>query len=107
MMKTIKIFWVAVVFSAAGLWHAASALGQDPSCYLTPSTEKTFFFVRELDQDSNPLGELASGWFNKGDKLAITTRTGRISISYQLSSSDKRIKMDPTGCTGGAVISVP
>lgn len=106
-MKTMKIIWFAVLLSAAGFSHNSPVLGQDPSCYITPSTEKTFFFVRELDQDSNPLGELGSGWFNQGDKVAITTRTGRISINYQLSSSDKRVKMDPTDCSGGAVISVP
>jgi hypothetical protein len=106
-MKTIKVIWVAVVLSAAGWWHEPPALGQDPSCYITPSIEKTFFFVRELDQDSNPLGEIGSGWFSQGDKVAITTRTGQIAISYQLFSSDKRVKMDPTGCSGGTVISVP
>ena len=106
-MKTMKMVWGAVVFWAAVAWLGPPVLGQDPSCYLAPSTEKTFFFVRELDQDSNPLGELGSGWFNLGDKVAITTRTGRIAISYQLSSSDKRVKMDPTDCSGGAVISVP
>jgi hypothetical protein len=106
-MKTMKIIWVAVVLSAAGLWHDPPALGQDPSCYLAPSTEKTFFFVRELDLDSNPLGGLGSGWFNQGDQMPIISRTGRIAISYQVSSSDKRVMMDPTGCSGGTVISVP
>jgi hypothetical protein len=106
-MKTMKIIWVAVFLSAAVLWLGSPALGQEPSCNLSPSTEKTFFFVRELYQDSNPLGELGSGWFNQGDKVAITTRTGQIAISYQLFSSDKRVKMDPTGCSGGTVISVP
>jgi hypothetical protein len=106
-MKTMKVIWFAVFLSAAVFWHNAPALGQDSSCYITPSMEKTFFFVRELDQDGNPLGELGSGWFNQGDKVAIISRTGRISISYQLSSSDKRVKMDPTDCSGGTVISVP
>jgi hypothetical protein len=106
-MKTIKIVWGAVVLSAAALWLGPPVLGQDPSCYLAPSIEKTFFFVRELDSDSNPLGELSSGWFNQGDKMAITTRTGRVAISYQVSSSDKRVMLDPTDCSGGTVISVP
>jgi hypothetical protein len=69
--------------------------------------EKTRIFVRELDQDSNPLGELGSGWVNQGDQAPIISRTGRISISYQLSSSDKSFMKDPTSCSDGAVISVP
>jgi len=106
-MKIIKIVWGAFVFLVAVLWLGPPALGQDPSCYLAPSTEKTFFFVRELDQDSNPLGELGSGWFNQGDRMPVISRTGRIAISYQVSSSDKRIMLDPADCSSGAVISVP
>jgi len=106
-MKTSRLFWIAVFFVAAGFLHDAPALGQSPSCYILASMEKTFIFVRELDQDSNPLGELGSGWINQGDQVPITSRTGQISISYQLSSSDKRYMKDPTGCSGGVVISVP
>jgi hypothetical protein len=106
-MKPMKVIWFAVFLSVAGFCHNAPALGQDPSCYITPSMEKTFFFVRELDRDGNPLGELGSGWFNQGDQMPVISRTGRIAISYQVSSSDKRIMMDPTGCSGGTLISVP
>ncbi len=106
-MKTSRLFRIAVFLVAAGLLHVAPALGQSPSCYVLASMEQTFFFIRELDQDSNPLGELGSGWINQGDRVSITSRTGQISISYQLSSSDKRVMLDPTGCSGGVVISVP
>jgi len=109
-MKTSRLFWIAVFLVAAGLLHDAPALGQSPSCYILASMEKTRIFVRELDQDGNPLRGLDSewsSWVNQGDQMPITSRTGRISISYQLSSSDKSFKMDPTGCSGGAVISVP
>lgn len=106
-MKASRILWIGVFLVAAGLLHEAPALGQSPSCYVLASMEKTFIFVRELDQDSNPLGELGNGWINQGNQLPITSRTGQISISYQLSSSDKRQMMDPTGCSGGVVISVP
>ena len=106
-MKTSRLFWIAVFLVTAGLLHDAPALGQSPSCYVLASMEKTRIFVRELDQDSNPLGELGSGWVNQGDQAPIISRTGRISISYQLSSSDKGFMMDPTGCSDGVVISVP
>jgi hypothetical protein len=66
-MKTSRLFWIAVFFVAAVLLHDAPALGQSPSCYILASMEKTRIFVRELDQDSNPLGELGSGWVNQGD----------------------------------------
>jgi len=72
--------------------------------------EKTRIFVRELDQDGNPLRGLDSewsGWVNLGDRMPIASRTGLISISYRLSSSDKEFMMDPTGCSDGVVISVP
>jgi len=106
-MKTPTALWLAVFFGAVGLLHAIPALGQSPSCYVIASMEKTHIFVRELDQDSNPLGELGSGWVNQGDGVAITSRTGQISISYRLSSSDKGFMMDPTSCSGGAEIPVP
>lgn len=106
-MKTSRILSIAVFAVASALLHEAPAQGQSPSCYVLASMEKTHIFVRELDQDSNPLGELGSGWVNSGDQMPITSRTGRISISYQLSSSDKRFGMDPTGCSGAGVISVP
>jgi len=72
--------------------------------------EKTRIFVRELDQDGNPLRGLDSewsGWVNLGDRMPIASRTGLISISYRLSSSDKEFMMDPTACSDGVVISVP
>jgi hypothetical protein len=106
-MKTSTIIWVAVLLVAAGLLHEAPAQGQGPSCYVTTSMEKTFIFVRELDQDDNPLGQLGSGSVNPGDQMPIVSRTGKISINYQLSSSDKMVMMDPAGCADGAVISVP
>jgi hypothetical protein len=106
-MKTSRLFWMAVFFVAAGLLHNAPALGQSASCYILANMEKTRIFVRELDQDSNPLGELGSGWVNQGDQAPIISRTGRISISYQLSSSDKSFMKDPTSCSDGVVISVP
>ena len=109
-MKTSRILWTALLFVAAGLLHDAPALGQGPSCYVSPSMEKTRIFVRELDQDGNPLRGLHSewsGWVNQGDQMPIISRTGRISISYQLSSSDKGFMKDPTGCSDGIVISVP
>jgi len=106
-MKTSRILWAAVFFVAAGLLHDSTALGQSPSCYVLASMEKTRIFVRELDQDSNPLGELGSGWVNQGDQLPIISRTGQISISYQLASSDKPFMKDPTSCSNGVVISVP
>jgi hypothetical protein len=107
-MKTSSIFLIAVLMAAAGLLlHEAGAQGQGPSCYLTGSTGKTFFFVRELDQDGNPLGQLGSGWVNPGEQMPIISQTGNISINYRLSSSDKMVMMDPTNCSDGAVISVP
>ena len=109
-MKTLRLFWIAVVLVAAGLLHDAPALSQSPSCYILASMEKTRIFVRELDQDGNPLRGLDSewsGWVNLGDRMPIASRTGLISISYRLSSSDKEFMMDPTGCSDGVVISVP
>jgi hypothetical protein len=109
-MKTSRLFWIAVFLVTAGLLHDAPALAQGPSCYVSPSMEKTRIFVRELDQDGNPLRGLDSewsGWVNLGDRMPIASRTGRISISYRLSSSDKEFMMDPTGCSDGVVISVP
>ena len=69
--------------------------------------EKTFVSARELDQDSNPLGEIGSGWVAPGEQVAVNSRTGRIVIKYQLGSSDKSFQTDPQDCSGGRVISVP
>lgn len=96
-----------VLFVAAGLLHDAPAQGQSASCYLSPGMEKTFIFVREVDSDGNPLGQLGSGWVNQGERMPITSSTGSIVIAYRLSSSDKQFQMDPVRCAEGNVISVP
>jgi hypothetical protein len=109
-MKTSRILWVGMLIVATGILHDAPALGQGPSCYVSPSVEKTHIFVRELDPDGNPVRELDSewsGWVNLGGRVPIASRTGRISISYRLASSDKDFMMDPTDCSDGIVISVP
>jgi hypothetical protein len=69
--------------------------------------EKTFIFIRELDSDGNPVGELGGLWANLGEQAPVASRTGNIAISYRLASSDKEILMDPTACAGGKVIPVP
>jgi len=91
----------------ASLLAAAPLMAQGPSCYVSPGMERTFVSVRELDQDSNPLGEIGSGWVTPGEQVAINSRTGRIVIKYQLASSDKSFQTDPQDCSGGRVISVP
>ena len=89
------------------LLPAIPSMAQEPSCYVTPGLEKTFVSVRELDQDSNPLGEIGRGWLNLGEQVPINSRTGNIVINYQLASSDKGIQTDPQGCSDGRVITVP
>ncbi|MGE5255794.1 MAG: hypothetical protein ACM3KE_03940 [Hyphomicrobiales bacterium] len=89
------------------LLAASPSIAQQVSCYVTPGLEKTFVSVRELDQDGNPLEEIGRGWLNQGEQVAVSSRTGRIVINYQLSSSDKGIQTDPQGCSGGIVITVP
>ena len=91
----------------ASLLAAAPLMAQGPSCYVSPGMERTFVSVRELDQDSNPLGEIGSGWVTPGEQVAINSRTGRIVIKYQLASSDKSFQTDPQDCAGGRVITVP
>jgi hypothetical protein len=104
---TMKTKTAAMLILMASLMTAAASMAQGPSCYVTPGMEKTLVSVREVDQDGNPLEELGSGWFNLGEKLSITSRTGRIVIKYQLASSDKGFQTDPQDCTNGLVITVP
>jgi len=78
----------------ASLLAASPLMAQGPSCYVTSGMEKTFVSARELDQDSNPLGEIGSGWVAPGEQVAVNSRTGRIVT-------------DPQACSGGRVISVP
>jgi hypothetical protein len=99
-----RIVMVCVLMS---LFSASASMAQGPSCYVTPGMEKTFVSVREVDQDSNPLGELGSGWLKQGEQTAVTSRTGRIVIKYQLDSSDKGFQTDPQDCSNGRVITVP
>jgi hypothetical protein len=99
--------WIGLFFVALGLLHGTLAEGQSASCHVAASLEKTHVFVREVDQDGNPLEGLASGWIEPGDRMPIASRTGKIVINYQLSSSDKGFKMDPVECSNGGVISVP
>jgi hypothetical protein len=89
------------------LLTASPSIAQQASCYVTPGLEKTFVSIREVDQDGNPLEEIGRGWLNQGEQVAVSSRTGRIVINYQLSSSDKGIQTDPQGCSGGIVITVP
>jgi hypothetical protein len=96
-----------MVFVMVSLLPASPSMAQGPSCYVTPGMEKTFVSVRELDQDSNPLGELGSGWLKLGEQVPIKTRTGRIVINYQQTSSDKGYQTDPQDCSEGRVITVP
>jgi hypothetical protein len=106
----MKARWMGVIATlvlAAGILHAAPALAQSASCFIAPGDENTYIFVRELDQDGNPLNELNSGWVKQGDQMPVISRTGQISINYQLASSDKLVMMDPVSCSDGAVIQVP
>jgi len=106
-MKNSRIVLLIVCSLAVVIFHNAPARGQSASCYVLASMDKTFIFVREVDSDGNPLGELGSRWINRGDQMPVTSRSGNIVISYQLSSSDKSFKMDPLPCSNGAVISIP
>jgi hypothetical protein len=106
-MKTSRMALFIVCSLAVGFFCSAPGHSQSASCYVLAGMEKTFIFVREVDPDGNPLGELGSGWINRGDQMPVTSRSGNIVISYQLSSSDKSFKMDPRQCSNGAVITVP
>jgi hypothetical protein len=106
----LRISWglmISIFLVSMGLLLDAPARGQSASCSISAGMERTFIFVRELDQDGNPLGELGSGWIDQGNQMPVTSRTGKIAISYQLSSSDKRFETDPKDCSNGTVISVP
>lgn len=104
-MRTLaRIMMVIVMVS---LLPAGPSMAQGPSCYIAAGMERTFVSVRELDQDSNPLGELGRGWLKQGEQVPVNSRTGSIVINYQLASSDKGIQTDPQDCSGGRVITVP
>ena len=90
-----------------GLSAVSTLMAQGPSCYVTPGIEKTMVSVREVDQDGNPLGELGSGWLNLGEQVPINSRTGRIVVNYQQTSSDKGFQTEPQDCSSGTVITVP
>jgi len=98
----IVMLTLTVIFSAA-----APLSAQGPSCYVTPGMERTFVSVREVDQDSNPLEEIGSGWLRPGEQIPINSRTGRIVIKYQQASSDKGFETDPLDCADGRVLTVP
>jgi hypothetical protein len=107
-MKTHLHFLVALLVVAAACPVVGSpAQAQGPSCYVSPSMEKTFMFIRELDSDGNPVNELGGLWVNFGEQAPVTSSTGNIAISYRPASSDREILMDATPCSGGNVISVP
>jgi hypothetical protein len=106
-MKTSWVLTISIFLASMGLLIDPPAQGQSASCSISASMEKTFVFIRELDQDGNPLGELGSGWIDQGNQVPVTSRTGKIAISYQLSSSDKRFETDPKDCSNGRVITVP
>jgi hypothetical protein len=100
--RIVLLALVAVVAAADG-----PARAQGPSCYVSPSMERTYIFVRELDSDGNPKAELGGRWVDFGAQAPVTSSTGSIAISYRPSSSDREILMDPESCSGGNVISVP
>jgi len=106
-MKTKIAARTMMFILIASLLAAAPLMAQGPSCYISPGLEKTFVSVRQLDQDSNPLDEIGSGWASPGEQLAVNSRTGRIVIKYQQASSDKSYQTDPQDCSGGRVITVP
>ena len=107
-MNTHLHFLVALlVVAVAGPITGSPAQAQGPSCYVSPSMEKTYMFIRELDSDGNPVGELGGLWVNFGEQAPVTSSTGNIAISYRPASSDREILMDATPCSGGNVISVP
>jgi len=107
-MKTSAVLWILLpaLLLTAGL-PDTRAQGQGPSCYVSPSMERTYIFIRELDSDGNPVNELGGRWVKFGEQAPVTSGTGNISISYRLASSDKEIVMDPTTCADGEVVSVP
>jgi hypothetical protein len=108
-MKMPVQFWgaflLALAFAGAG--SDCKAQGKSPTCYVCPSMEKSFVYLRELDSDGNPVNELGGRWVNSGEQAPITSSTGSISISYRTASSDREILMDPQPCADGNVISVP
>jgi len=93
-MRTKTAARIMMFTLIASLLAAAPLMAQEPSCYVTSGMEKTFVSIRELDQDSNPRGEIGSGWVTPGEQVAVNSRTGRIVT-------------DPQDCSGGRVISVP
>jgi len=106
-MKKKTLARIMMVFFVGGLLLAEPSMAAGPSCYITPGMEKTFVSVRELDQDSNPLEEIRSGWLKEGEEVFVNSRTGHIVIKYQLASSDKGYQTDPQDCSDGRVITVP
>jgi hypothetical protein len=106
-MKASMLRFIAILAAAGSFLNAAPVQGQGASCYISAGLEKTHVFVREVDSDGNPLAEIGGGWVDTGERLPMVSRTGRIVINYQLSSSDKSFETDAVDCSGGAVISVP
>jgi hypothetical protein len=108
-MKAPVNFWIVLLIMTSALpVFVPPASGQGPTCYVSPSMERTYIFIRELDSDGNPVGQRGGGrWVGFGEQAPVTSSTGNISINYRPESSDREIKMDPASCTGGNVISVP
>ncbi len=101
--------WLAIGVAAVVVWAAPAGevTAQGPSCYLSPSIERTYIFLRELDSDGNPVNELGGQWVDFGAQAPVVSSTGSLSINYRPASSDREIMMDPAPCQGGNVISVP
>ena len=106
MKKMFRIGVLLLLASLAGLPAIAKTMLQ-ASCYVTPSFERTYIFIRELDSDGNPIGQIGGGWVDYADQAPVISRSASITISYRQSSSDKAFKTDALGCAGGNVISVP
>jgi len=68
------------------------ALGNDPTTQVRSAAAQALQATQA--QDSNPRGEIGSGWVAPGEQVAVNSRTGRIVT-------------DPQDCSGGRVISVP
>lgn len=106
-MKTKTAAWIVMFLLIVSLFAVTPLMAQSPSCYVTPQTEKTRVVVRELDQDGNPQKQIASQWISLGERLPITSDTGKIIISYQEVFEHRGYQTSDLDCSNRRVIKVP
>jgi len=110
MMKTRCVLTAFGIFSICflGLFAPLEGSADEYTCEMRATVDNYWLFIRDLDQDGNPTRDiLFRGWLMRGDSLALSSRSGRISYTFKGDSDYRDSGRNEGLCNNNRILRLP